>query len=110
NNLISVSRSGAATAAVSLLLQAAIAFAADPPSQAVPPSPPTAPAQPDNPGRTRGPGGNNQGPRGNFVGGLNLDDKQRELLREATQKESDELRKLNDKLQAAQKELVQSVV
>jgi Spy/CpxP family protein refolding chaperone len=73
-----------------------------------------------NPGGLGGPGGNFQGGRGNNNnfggggpgggGGFNLDDKQRELFREATQNESDELRKLNDKLQAAQKELVQSVV
>ena len=55
-----------------------------------------------------------QGGRGgrNFggFGGLNLDQKQNELLREAMQAESDELRKLSEKLQAAQKELTQAVI
>jgi Spy/CpxP family protein refolding chaperone len=70
-------------------------------------------------------GGNFQGGRGNFggggggaaggrnfggFGGLNLDDKQNELLREAMQADSDELRKLTEKLQAAQKELLKAVI
>jgi Spy/CpxP family protein refolding chaperone len=75
---------------------------------AAPNTPP--PAPPDRTGRGRGAGANVQGQRGNFVGGLNLDDQQRELLREATQKEGDEMRKLNDKLQTAQKELVQAII
>lgn len=54
-------------------------------------------------------GGGNFGGRGGF-GGLNLDDKQNELLREAMQAENDELRKLSEKLQAAQKELVKVVI
>ena len=82
-----------------------IAIGADAPA---PPSAPPPPAQPDPTIRTRVP--NNPGGRANFAGGLNFDEKQRELLREATQKESDELRRLNEKLQAAQKELVQSVI
>jgi hypothetical protein len=47
--------------------------------------------------------------RGQTVG-LGLDEKQRELLREASQKDSDELRKLEEKLRAAQKELVHTVL
>lgn len=43
-------------------------------------------------------------------GGINLDDKQRELLREAMQKDGVELRKLAEKLRAAQKELMQAVL
>jgi Spy/CpxP family protein refolding chaperone len=90
-------------------------------------APPAAPTQPDanvpggnrtrfrgNPPDANAPGGNLQGGRGgrNFgaLGGLNLDQKQNELLREATQAESDELRKLNEKLQTAQKDLVRVVI
>ncbi len=39
-----------------------------------------------------------------------LDDKQRELYREAMTKSSDDLRKLDEKLRAAQKELMQVVL
>ncbi len=96
-----------------LTLLSPTAFAADPPvnPRPAPGADAAPPVRPETPGRARAAGGgNNQGGRGNFAGGLNLDDKQRELLREATQKEGDELRKLNEKLQAAQKELVQAVV
>ena len=56
-------------------------------------------------------GANFNGGRGNVAGGgVNLDDKQRELLREAMQQDSDELRKLAEKLRAAQKELMQAVL
>lgn len=64
-----------------------------------------------NPGETperRATPPNFAGGRGGF--GLNLDEKQNELLREAMQAESDELRKLSEKLQAAQKELMTAVV
>jgi len=44
------------------------------------------------------------------MGMMGLDDQQRELYREATQKHGDELRKLDEKLRAAQKELVQAVL
>lgn len=44
------------------------------------------------------------------MGGMVLDDKQRELYREAMQKNGDELRSLNDKLQAAQKDLVKATI
>lgn len=60
----------------------------------------------------RGPrGGNETTPlqRGNF-GGMNLDEKQRELLQEARQVGNDDLRKLNEKLADAQKEYVKAVV
>src|SRR5688572_12699697 len=96
-----------------LIVDASNVMGADEPAGAPPPPPgATRPAgQPEATARGRVAGGaNTPGGRGNFVAGFNLDDKQRELLREATQKESDELRKLNEKLQAAQKELVQSVI
>ena len=79
----------------------------------VPPNPaPGAsnPAPPERAGRTRGAAPAVQGQRANFPGGLNLDDQQRNLLREATQKEGDELRRLNEKLQVAQKELVDAII
>lgn len=47
--------------------------------------------------------------RGAFRGGM-LDDQQRTLLREAMQKNSDELRSLDEKLRAAQKELMKAVL
>jgi len=43
------------------------------------------------------------------MGGM-LDDQQRELVREAMQKHSDELRKLDEKMRVAQKELMQAVM
>ena len=43
-------------------------------------------------------------------GGLALDEKQRELYREASEKNRDELTKLDEKLRAAQKELLQAVI
>src|SRR5258708_4947220 len=84
---------------------ACVAIAADPPE-------PT-PGRPGRPGGPGGPGGggNGPGPRGGGGGGMGmmgLDDQQRELYREATQKHGDELRKLDEKLRAAQKELVQA--
>lgn len=113
------------TAIAGLMLHSTFLFAAD----EVVPAPQPPPQTPDNagrgnrPGRGTVPGGNpavaNQpGGRGgnNFAGGrgafggLNLDEKQTELLREAMQADSDELRKLSDKLQAAQKELVTAVI
>ena len=63
-------------------------------------------------GNLPGGGANMNGGRGNFAGGggINLDDKQRELLREAMQQDNDEIRKLAEKLRAAQKELMQAVL
>ena len=82
--------------------------------------PATAPATPpaQEAGRAQrgggGGGGNNNfqrgGNTGNFTGGLNFDEKQRELLQEARLVHTDELRKLNDKLAEAQKEFVKAVV
>jgi len=88
-----------------------VATAADPPQPA--------PGRPGRnnaggPGGPGGPGGggNGPGPRGGGggMGMMGLDDQQRELYREATQKHSDELGKLDEKLRAAQKELVQAVL
>jgi Spy/CpxP family protein refolding chaperone len=75
-------------------------------------------AQDPNPGAGGGGrrGGNNNGPggnfggRGNFTGGVNLDDKQRELIREARQKNTEELRGLEEKLRTAQHEFVRAAV
>jgi len=47
--------------------------------------------------------------RGNR-GGFNLDEKQRNLLREAMQENSDESRKLDEQLRAAQQELLKAVM
>jgi Spy/CpxP family protein refolding chaperone len=75
-----------------------------------PPNPaPGGPTPAERPGR-RPPDGA-PGARGGFGGGgFRFDDQQRDLIRQASQKESAELRRLNDKLQAAQKEFVQAVV
>ena len=120
---------GATTLLVVGLVSAFVATAADAPQTAQ-----TAqPTQPDRGRGNRGPvdrtGANPGGPdRGNFQGrggfggpggpggmggmggGINLDDKQRELYREAAQKDSDALRKLDEKLRAAQKELMQAIL
>src|SRR5436190_24304355 len=59
-------------------------------------------------------GGGGQGGRGGFqgrAGGLmGLDDQQRRVYQEAMQKNSDELRKLSEKLRTGQKELMQPVL
>jgi Spy/CpxP family protein refolding chaperone len=73
------------------------------------------PAPNGAPGRDTGRGGrgeanNNFQRGGNFGGGLNFDEKQRELLQEARQVHADDIRKLNDKLAEAQKEYVKAVV
>ena len=114
---------GATTLLVVGLVSAFVATAADAPQ----------PTPPDRVRGNRGPvdrtGANPGGPdRGNFQGrggfggpggpggmggmggGINLDDKQRELYREAAQKDSDALRKLDEKLRAAQKELMQAIL
>jgi Spy/CpxP family protein refolding chaperone len=80
----------------------------NPAPAAVNPTPP--PAPPERVGRTRGAAPAVQGQRANFPGGLNLDDQQRSLLREANQKEGDELRQLHEKLQVAQKELIDAII
>lgn len=63
-----------------------------------------APGGAGRPERPGGPGG----PRGP-MGGI-LDSSQLQTFREAMQKNNEELRALNDKLQAAQKELVQATI
>lgn len=105
-----------------VLLVAPVAFAADEPASQPPPNATPQPEaqraiRAERMERTergeRGDRGNvttrNFGGRGTF-GGLNLDEKQSELLREALQAEGDELRKLYEKLQAATKELMHAVV
>jgi Spy/CpxP family protein refolding chaperone len=132
NNRISQFARLAGILAVGALFHASFAFAADEaaPAQAAPATPlPTPKPQPDGTAQAnraertqradrtertdRGDRGNvttrNFGGRGGFPG-LNLDEKQSELLREALQAEGDELRKLYEKLQAATRELVKAVV
>jgi len=65
----------------------------------------------------RGDRGNNfqRGGGGNFGGGggfsmFGLDEKQRELYREASEKNRDELTKLDEKLRSAQQELIKAVL
>ncbi len=65
------------------------------------------PPQRNRPGGGAG-GGGPGGP--GFRGGLMLDDKQRELLREAMQKNGAEIQKLDEKMRAAQKELTQAIL
>jgi Spy/CpxP family protein refolding chaperone len=78
-------------------------------------------AQADRPQRGQGgPGGGGPGGPGGAPGGggfqrgggfgVNLDDKQRELLRECMQKDTDKLRELDEKLRAAQTELMKAVL
>lgn len=50
------------------------------------------------------------GPRGGFGGGLMLDEKQREVLREAVQNHREELGRLNERLRQAQRELAEAML
>jgi Spy/CpxP family protein refolding chaperone len=86
-----------------------------PPTTTPAPPPPGGTGEPGRPGGTDRRGGDRNVDRSVFQNrgqtvGLGLDEKQRELLREASQKDSDELRKLEEKLRAAQKELVHTVL
>lgn len=89
-----------------LALTSASAQPADPAPAT--PAPGAAPVQ--DVGRAQRGGGNNLQRGGNFGGGLNFDEKQRELLQEARLVHTEELRKLNEKLAEAQKEFVKAVV
>ena len=81
--------------------------AADPPA---PGAPPAAPGQPA-PGAQPPPGRPERAPRIAGGGGLMvLDEQQREKYREASQKNSEELRNIDQKLRAAQKELVHAAL
>ena len=106
-----------------LILIAAMlhAIAADAPVDQVPGQPGRPRGNRGNNGPGNVPGGgpgnagfNGPGPGGfqggGPAGGIALDDKQRELFKDALQKESDELRQLDEKLRAAQKELIQAVI
>ncbi len=67
----------------------------------------------NQPGGPGAPGGGNVGGRGNFGGGgggITLDDKQRELIREARTKNTTELTALDEKLRAAQREFVKASI
>ena len=106
--------------AVATLLTVLTVRSADTPAPgAAPAAAPPAPAPAADPAQAAQQGGrgnrtiNTQ--RGNFgggttVGGFTLDDQQRTLLQEANQVSSDDVRKLNEKLLEAQKELVKAVV
>jgi Spy/CpxP family protein refolding chaperone len=59
-------------------------------------------------GQAGGPGGAAFGGRGGF--GFGLDDQQRQLINDALQKDNETLRKLEEQLQAAQKELMKAVL
>ncbi len=92
------------------LLGALVANAADP----VAPTPAAPPAGGGNQagGGRGGFGGNQGGGRGGFggAGALGMDDKQRDLYREATEKNTNDLAVLAEKLLVAQKELVNAVL
>lgn len=97
------------TCAAALLLGACLA-------QAQPAAPPADPGAGDS---QRGDRGNRGGDRGGFQGrggfgggpgGLSLDDKQRELYREASEKNREALTKLDEQLRVAQKELIQATL
>jgi Spy/CpxP family protein refolding chaperone len=96
-----------------ILLTSASSRAQQETAPAAAPVPASPAQQPDATQRGRGErndrGANNNFQRGGF-GGINFDEKQRELLQEARQVNGDELRKLNDKLAEAQKEFVKAVV
>ena len=69
------------------------------------------PGGPGGPGGFGGPGGPGGGGfGGGGFGGIALDEKQRELYRDASELNSDELKKLDENLRAAQKELMQAVL
>jgi len=101
------------------LAGAPILIAADPPPATPAPPPPGGTGAPGRPGGTGGGGGGGRGgdrgdrnserfqARGPVLG---LDEKQRELFREASQKDSDEVRQLEEKLRSAQKELMHVVL
>ena len=78
------------------------AFAAD----AADPAPGAPPARGQGGGAGNGGGGANRPGRGGF----GLDETQRAAWQEATQKQSDELAKLEEKLRAAQKELMHAAL
>jgi Spy/CpxP family protein refolding chaperone len=72
---------------------------------------------PGGPGGFGGPGGGGFGGRGGMRGGMGggidnnfLDEKQRDVLREAMEANAPALRDLNEKLRLAQKELVEAVI
>jgi len=111
--------------ALAALLTTCIARAADSPAPATDAAPAATPAlptttpppaaDPNQAGQQGGRGNRGNIQRGNFAAGgggigITLDDQQRQLLQEANQVSSDEVRKLNDKLLEAQKELVKVVV
>lgn len=50
------------------------------------------------------------GPRGGFGGGFMLDEKQREVMREAMQNHREDLARLNERLRQAQRELAEALL
>ena len=111
NNILKWSKT-AITLALAQFLGAFVVTAADTPAQPAPPS--QLRVLGDNPpDRGPGPGGpglNGRGPRMAGGGMMVLDDQQRETYREATQKNSEELRNLDQKFRAAQKEFVHAAM
>jgi len=99
---------GAALCAIAGIFSASVVAAADPPT---PGAPPAAPGQPA-PGTQPPSGRPERAPRiASGAGGLMvLDEQQREKFREASQKNSEELRNLDQQLRAAQKELVHAAL
>jgi Spy/CpxP family protein refolding chaperone len=93
-------------AAVAAALAGTTASAADAPASGAAPAAPTESARPER-GERRIIERTTQAPRTSMFGGINLDDKQRDLLREAVQKDAAETRRLEEKLRVAQKELAQ---
>lgn len=69
-----------------------------------------APATPPGGGPDGSKPGGRQGQPGGARGGGMLDEKQRELLRDAMQKNRDEMQKLDEKLRNAQKDLVSAAI
>ncbi len=98
---------GAAICAITGIFTASLVTAADPPP---PGAPPAAPGQPA-PGAPP-PGRPDRAPRiaGGGGGLMVLDEQQRETYREASQKSSEELRTIDQKIRAAQKDLVHAAL
>lgn len=96
-------------AAIAAALTGTTVSAADAPAPGGAPATPPAGANPERPER-RVIERTMQAPRTSMFGGLNLDDKQRDLLREAVQKDAAETRRVEEKLRVAQKELAQVTI
>ena len=96
-----------ATLLVTALTGTFLLTAADPPAGGT--ADPTGGAR-GNRGNFQGRGGGGPGGAGGGFGGLGLDEKQTELYREASEVNRATLTRLDEKLRAAQKELLQAVI